>query len=366
MERILESFRKKNIPLWNAVRLKNGVRFCTAANGIELLQEFCSTRPKVKFCVELCGALRFKAWTRRHMGLCCMLAVSLLSASVFGQFVWKLDLSGVPVAVQTQVCSVLQDAEVKVPIAKHTLDTSALRDLLLLQLPQLSFAEVYDVGVTLCIDAQLRHEIPVPPDMSGDRNDLVAMCDAQIISIAVTSGTACVQAGDIVQKGDILILGQAGREGFVRSVRAQGIIQAQVFYTDTFTFKKDDLLIKDTVTDTARSLFIGKLELPLQSFQEDFIQFDQMVSRQYLPMQNMQMPIYIETTTRTRLQQADTQTLIFRAQQSALAQTMRQMHEDAELIDTDYEYSIRGDTIEIRCTLTAKLLLATTQEVHAQ
>ncbi|MBE6062777.1 MAG: sporulation protein YqfD [Clostridium butyricum] len=61
-------------------------------------------------------------------------------------------------------------------------------------------------------------------------NEVVAKMDGEVERVYTYSGNAAVKPGDIVKKGDILILGIQGREGFEREVKPKGTVIANTFY----------------------------------------------------------------------------------------------------------------------------------------
>jgi len=366
VERLLEQFRKNNLPLWNVTRTKNGVRFCTLQQGIAFVQDYCQEHPRAKMQVRLCGRLRFAAWTRRHAVLCSVLAALAIAVLCMSRFYWMVDVSGVPASHREAVLATLQDAQIDLPMRKSALQRSRLRDHLLLEISDFSFAEVHGHGITLQIDAVLRTQTPQVLDVSEARRDIVAPCDGKILSIAVTSGTAMVQAGDNVQKGEMLILGMAGRPGFERDVTSQGRIQMLVTYKDSVQVEVSSLAVATGKTDQARRLVLFNRPIPLEGFSLAMEDYEEKVTQLPLFSSTMQLPFYIETVTRREVTYGTVQTQLFYAQQLALGKTMQNMHEQAQIIDTYYEHTRQGDTIYVSCTLTAKLMIATIQEVHAQ
>ena len=74
--------------------------------------------------------------------------------------------------------------------------------------------------------------------------NIVASMDGEIKRIYTTSGTAVVKEGDVVKKGDILIIPQQGIEGGEYEVDAEGEVTANTFYEKTIELqvqgKKDE------------------------------------------------------------------------------------------------------------------------------
>lgn len=71
---------------------------------------------------------------------------------------------------------------------------------------------------------------PPAAEEAENSNEVVAKMDGEIERVYTYSGNAAVKPGDIVKKGDILILGIQGREGFEREVKPKGTVIANTFY----------------------------------------------------------------------------------------------------------------------------------------
>lgn len=71
---------------------------------------------------------------------------------------------------------------------------------------------------------------PPAVEEAENSNEVVAKMDGEIERVYTYSGNAAVKPGDIVKKGDTLILGIQGREGFEREVKPKGTVIANTFY----------------------------------------------------------------------------------------------------------------------------------------
>lgn len=63
-----------------------------------------------------------------------------------------------------------------------------------------------------------------------NNNDVIAKMDGEVVRIYTTSGTAQVKGGDVVKKGQVLIKGIEGKEGFEYTTAAEGKVLANTFY----------------------------------------------------------------------------------------------------------------------------------------
>ena len=86
-------------------------------------------------------------------------------------------------------------------------------------------------GVKLKVDVIERQS---PPIIISNQTpcDLIATKDGQVVRIFTTEGTAIVENGNMIQKGDILVKGEQGKEGSVYPVHAEGKVIAKTFYEE--------------------------------------------------------------------------------------------------------------------------------------
>jgi similar to stage IV sporulation protein len=114
-----------------------------------------------------------------------------------------------------------------------------------------------------------------PPDLQKGtlEGDLVASMDGEIAKIYTISGTAQVKPGDIVKKGQVLVSGIEGKEGFKFETRAEGSALANTFYEKNmeiqvegekleFTGEKDEALYLNFFD---KKIYIKK---PIKTFKE--------------------------------------------------------------------------------------------------
>lgn len=76
----------------------------------------------------------------------------------------------------------------------------------------------------------IEEKINPPVTQKESPNQVVAKMDGEIKRTYTTMGNCAVKPGDIVKKGDTLILPIQGREGFEKDVKPSGTIIANTFY----------------------------------------------------------------------------------------------------------------------------------------
>lgn len=122
----------------------------------------------------------------------------------------------------------LQALGITPPMRKSDVHPGQLRDLLEWRYPETAWVECGWRGMTLLI--RMVDGVPAGTPLSETgAGDVVAARDGIVDSIRTKAGTALVQPGDVVRKGQILIRGEERTGSGVRAVSARGVVMARVW-----------------------------------------------------------------------------------------------------------------------------------------
>ena len=86
---------------------------------------------------------------------------------------------------------------------KSKIDTKIIESLIYSNFESLSFVSVAVVGQTIIVN--IKEEL-IPEEMTGNFLPVISNFDGRITKTELIQGTLCVKVGDIVQKGDTLVL----------------------------------------------------------------------------------------------------------------------------------------------------------------
>lgn len=142
-------------------------------------------------------------------------------------YIWEISVSGNESVSTGRIMAALSTCGVESGRFWPELSSEDIRSRVLVMLPELSWISVSMNGSRA--NVQVRERIMQPEMLqSGQAGDIVAAREGFIVSISATVGTAMVERGRAVEKGDVLISGSSGFEqGRMR--RAQGTVMAQTF-----------------------------------------------------------------------------------------------------------------------------------------
>ncbi len=123
------------------------------------------------------------------------------------QFVWEIDWSGNRRYTESELNHYLQTLQIEEGIPKKRISCARLEEELRESFEDITWVSVRLHGTRLFI--RLREsEVPVRQEVeSGEACDLAAVSDARITSVVVRNGIPLVQAGDTVEKGQLLVSG---------------------------------------------------------------------------------------------------------------------------------------------------------------
>ena len=177
-----------------------------------------------------CTALRGRAKIRKSLRKHIMLSAGLIAGVMM---VYALSLRILSIDVQSPpegIFEALDEMRISRGMKKSDVDVNALSRQLEAAYPDYAHIGVRMSGVVLKINCVKAEGPPGVYDIH-DWQNIVSKTDGVIEKIDVFAGSACVKPGDIVFKGDILILGQerAGKDGSVTPVRAEGVVTARVW-----------------------------------------------------------------------------------------------------------------------------------------
>lgn len=167
-------------------------------------------------------ALR-RRWMLPAAALLCMMLVALGM-----QVMWRVEIHDAG-SYQADVETFLRENGIVAPMWKQQVNPAELRDALEWRYPRIAWAECGWRGTTLSISL-VQGVAQGETAAIGGSGDVVAARDGVIDSIVTAAGTPQVQAGDMVQAGQVLIAGYERGEGDTQHpVMARGTVMARVW-----------------------------------------------------------------------------------------------------------------------------------------
>jgi len=177
--------------------------------------------------------------------------------------VWSISVEGCDRVPQAVVMQALADAGVKTGMARAKIEPPALGQFVRSYDKRIAWAGVSLSGVTLDVQIVEAEPIPAQPDKSKPA-DIVAGKDGIVEKVTALAGKAGVKPGDAVRRGDVLIHGDATREGAAERylVHAEGTVTAKVWYEGRVTLPcTEEKLLRSGLTEPYTALEMAGMTL---------------------------------------------------------------------------------------------------------
>lgn len=199
------------------------------------------------------------------------------------QFIWEIDWSGNRRYTESELNHYLQTLQIEEGIPKKRISCARLEEELRESFEDITWVSVRLHGTRLFI--RLREsEVPVRQEVeSGEACDLTAVSDARITSVIVRSGIPLVQAGDTVEKGQLLVSGtvpitdDGGEEISSYRVRAD----ADIYGIRERVGRKELPLWREMRTETGKKRYGIALEAGTHTFYWKIPEFYDMIEHTF-------------------------------------------------------------------------------------
>lgn len=352
-------------------RLDNaGIRlFDVQRQGIRTLTFYCDARQKEQtqallkalgFSFEQLAPRGYLKWLtnwQRILPSALAIATALIFLACSLHFIWNIDISGAG-AYTGEIRQYLRQQGIHIGRSKSAIETQQIASDLLDRLPKVTWVRASMVGVTLKI--AVTQGVYAPEDnataLSGD---IVADRDGVIAHIDVFAGQPAVQAGDMVQAGDVLIYGRERRtDGVLQPVHARGRIMARVWQSASAVLDAQQTISTRTGNSTCRAVLACPFFRYSTMPEPDYLTYETQSSR--IALGGAWLPVWLEKETIYELSlertERDTQQLYRKSGRLALQNLLSFCGGKDEIVDKWLDYSmIEGGNI--MATVTAELLV---------
>ncbi len=207
-DRLLEELRKRDFILYNVKKPSNRVMHISV--NLEQSKNFFAITENLCYNVKRIGLFGkglplYKLV--KNLGLVLGALVFFVLAIISNDYILDFSYSGSGAVYYRQVSSYLEDRGINRLTRFSSLDIERLEDEILADNENLTFVSVRKNGNTLAVYMTLKSsDVSV---VGGKQTELRAQLDGVIESVKVYRGTAVVEVGDSVKKGDLLVEGYA-------------------------------------------------------------------------------------------------------------------------------------------------------------
>ena len=206
-ERFFNLCRSSGIQLWNLSCGNEGYGFCM------LLPDFYRIRPFVRKAgvkvrvQEKLGLPFFLYRNRKRKLFAAGLGSFFLLLFVLSRFIWSISFSGNLYFTDDTLTRQLREIGVSYGMPKNGVDCDRIEEELRSRCPQIVWVSAHVSGTRLQIRVRENETAGGIPLQDETPRNLVADKAGVVVSMIVRAGKAAVQAGDEVEKGQILVAG---------------------------------------------------------------------------------------------------------------------------------------------------------------
>ena len=253
LERLINSITESDIEIWDISRGRGGIRLSVSIGGFYRLRPILRRYPcrvriaeKHGLTVALC-----------HMGGRYVMAfgwvIALSALLIASRFMWIIDIEGCGRIEQGEIAETLNKLGVSPGMGRGKLDTAAIAEGVKNSDSRIAWAGAELTGVVLQISVKEARE-DVQVYTPGEPCSIYAAESGIITSITALSGKANRNAGDAVEKGELLISGDLGNGIYTE---ARGRVTAEVLHR--FSYRADEM--QDMLAPSGKKQTVSWIEL---------------------------------------------------------------------------------------------------------
>lgn len=265
-ERFMNLAAYRGVYLWDVTQTGASMTMKAAGGSIEIL-EACAQ--KTGCTMEILGWGGLPAFLGRFRKRQVWTAGLLFFAAglyFLSSFIWMVEVEGNERLAKEDILSFCGEMGLRPGGWKRNVDTEEVTKRLLEEFPDLSWVSVGIRGT----DATIRLAETIEKVELVDQEtpcDMIASADGVILQITAERGTPLVAAGDVVQKGDILIssellIGLEGEEQHTEYTAAAGTVTARIWQrlTEEMPLSYEETIYSGVEKEN-RSLIFSEKEL---------------------------------------------------------------------------------------------------------
>lgn len=158
------------------------------------------------------------------IGVCAFFAVIY----VLSTYIWAIDIQTQRNLSPFEIRQQLSSIGIRPGLSKSQINVYELEKKMEDLNDQIMWIRIRIEGSTLKLN--IKEKVNPPSTEKTLYNQVIAKMDGEVKRIYTNSGNPAVSPGDIVKKGDNLILSIQGREGFEQEVKPSGTVIANTFY----------------------------------------------------------------------------------------------------------------------------------------
>lgn len=229
IEKILNALWKNNIQALNITRrdlttIRCSIMYSEYKQAMDIVKKL---KGKIKV-IGIDGIIVFLLQIKKKFSLAIGFLVFFIVLYLLSNNIWAIDIETQNNLTPFEVRKDLSSIGITPGIKKSDIDVYDIERKVEDLDDQIMWIRVRIEGSTLRV--AIKEKINPPSIEKELPNEILAKMDGEVKRVFTVSGNSAVAPGDIVKKGDVLILQKEGREGFEKEVKPSGTVIANTFY----------------------------------------------------------------------------------------------------------------------------------------
>lgn len=269
------------------------------------------------------------------------------------RFIWNVSITTDKYLAPLEVRNLLKSYGIGIGTKKDSIDVIKIEEQLVKDIDEIMWVKVRIEGSNLEVKIVERQEPPAIKKVEYT-GDMVAGKRGVVDRVYATAGTPVAKGGDVVSEGDLLIKGQAGKEGKEYSIKAEGRVFATTFYEEIMTVPKTmsekqftgRVLSAWGINLGNKSFYIKKPLNNTENYDKIEYKWGIFIKESYKEFENKE----IETDTERIIKELENKITL-------------NLDRGAKILNTVSDVTEEGDQFKVRVMVTAEEDIAKSQEV---
>lgn len=286
-------------------------------------------------------------------------AIAMVIIAIFifmsTRFIWNIDVIGNKSISNNEIINILKHNGIDIGTRKGKLELEKVINKIRLERDDISWIGIDIKGTNLIVKINESDKAPEVIDKTEVCN-IVADRSGVISSIVVHNGTARVQVGDRVEKGDLLVEGiMEGKYTGLREVHAQADIMANIYHEK----EEKDTLLQQIETKTGKEqknieIKINKFKINFNKRLSNFEKYDTIVTTKKVKFfSNYYLPIEISKITYLETKNENIEYTVEELVQKIKEKLQKQLDEELNLenkdnVEEQLQVEVQGETVNVK------------------
>ena len=337
IEKILNALWKNNIQALNITRrdlttVRCSIMYSEYKQAVNVVKKL---KGKIKV-IGISGVIVFILQIKKKFSLAIGFVVFFIVLYLLSNDIWAIDIETQNNLTPFEVRKELTSIGITPGIKKTNINVYDIERKMEDLDNQIMWIRVRIEGSTLRV--VIKEKINPPLTEKELPNEVLAKMDGEIKRIFTVSGNSAVSPGDIVKKGDVLILQKEGREGFEKDVKPSGTVIANTFYNKFMEVQISGEKLKRTGNkDSDIYINICDKKIYLKKAIDDFESYDKIEERKGI----LNKIVYFEK--KGEQINLDKDTVVNECALNLQNSLEKSLNKDAKIIDKKIEEENLGD-----------------------